>query len=875
MSNYSIEEKDFSKAQYISANRDMMAKFSRPKAKEFPNAKYIWPMGYVRFHLYRLFTPKKKIKKAELAFLSDNIFDLWINGRQVAENTKHIPLTDVTEFIGSSENNLHIRGYQTDTDETFSSAMTGGIRLYYEDGETEEIVTDENFKQVSLIDFGVNEEPEGFETATEGKSNMSLTPNVMPQHPIALRRSFYFVKNFSVVKEIESAVLYASALGCYEPYMNGERIADNFFMPFCTNYRKEYQQFNIKPFIKSGDNTIGAILGNGSYNCVSWGSLSAKIPEFIAEIEIKYCDGTTEIIKTDSSWKCIPSPLIDNDIQFGERYDARLETENWCSDKVDKTLLLDVFYRENTENKTLIYQNYPPIKRMAEHKAKFVKFFEDGSPLYDGGICIAGRARVTFKNLPRGKKIRIRYCERLTDGGVPHNGAYTPVFYRKDAEAGGKTPDLVRNMDVYFAKGEETETYECRFSYTGLRFVWIEGLDSLEQLKEVVIFELYNDLETVGEIETSDQNIKRIFNATKRAWFNNISNGPTDCPSREKNYWNGDMQIFSHMACWLTDNSKFLSRWTDNGIKMHPGPYAWEDETYVLPYTLYKFYGDKEILKKRFPEMLSLIERRQEFEGMILPEKGISHQYNDWLSPERISPDTEFFGGCWYYHMLDTVSKIAEIIGEGDKSEELKKRAEASRIEFNKRHLNKEGNDYDAKNQCGIILPLAFGIAPKVNRQALADTLVKYIADNGYRVSTGFIGTRYMFDVLSSYGYSDVAYKVFTNPAAPSWLDMLNTGATAITEDWSGQRSDGSMSHFSLGAVCEWLFEYLGGIRINESEAGLKKIVLKPVMLKEIGDFSVKYKSEFGTISTQWHFEEGKPVFNYSVPEGIDVEVIL
>ena len=51
MINYSIEEKDFSKPKYISANRDMLVKISRPKVAEFPDAKYIWPMGYVRFHI--------------------------------------------------------------------------------------------------------------------------------------------------------------------------------------------------------------------------------------------------------------------------------------------------------------------------------------------------------------------------------------------------------------------------------------------------------------------------------------------------------------------------------------------------------------------------------------------------------------------------------------------------------------------------------------------------------------------------------------------------------------------------------------------------------------------------------------------------------
>ena len=220
----------------------------------------------------------------------------------------------------------------------------------------------------------------------------------------------------------------------------------------------------------------------------------------------------------------------------------------------------------------------------------------------------------------------------------------------------------------------------------------------------------------------------RIFNATKRSWHNNIHNGPTDCPTREKNFWNGDSQIFSHTACFMSDCSAFLARWTDNGIKTEAGPYAWEDETYEIPYTLYRFYGDREILRARYSEMLKLIDKRTEFEGMVLPENPCS-PYSDWLSPAGISPSKQFFGGCWYYHMLDRISEISEILGETEKAAELRARAEAARNEFNKRHLIDDGCDYDARNQCGITLPIAFGIAPEEHRQALAARLAEYVKE--------------------------------------------------------------------------------------------------------------------------------------------------
>ncbi len=871
---YTKLEMDFGKAKYITAPKSELEQFNIPKDPNFPDASYIWPIPCARVHTYRLFTPKKQISKVEIAFTFDNISDIWLNGKQIADEITVVPLTDVTEYVCEGENNLHIRSYQSNTDARIMSAITGGIRIHYTDGDIEEIVTDDKFTHVQLVGFWVTEEPDGFETETKGIGSSPM--NSMDMHPVALRRSFYYIRPFEIDEMPISAKMYSTALGCYEPYMNGERIIDAFYMPFCMNYQKEYQEFDILPNLKKGKNTVGAILGNGSYNCRSWGSLTTKPTEFAAIIELKYSDGRIEYITTDESWLCTPSPLVENDIQYGEKYDARLETPDWCDADVNTEKFVPVSARSISEDTMLLAQSYPYIIKAVERPLSEYTLIAENTPMYDSKLCVAGRARITFKNLPKGKKVRIRYCEHLTDDGMPDNGAYTNVYYQQDSAPDGKSAMFLRNMDVYYAKGEPEEVYECRFSYTGYRYIWIECLDSIDQIAEVVALEIRTDLETVGDIKTDDSSITRIFEASKRSWFNNVHNGPTDCPTREKNFWNGDSQIFSHTACWITDNSDFLARWTDNGVKMHDGPWAWEDETYEIPYTLYRFYGDKEILRARYNAILALVEKRIE-PGRILPI-GPAHQYCDWLNPTGESPDKAFFGGCWYYHMLDRVSEIAEIVGDTAKSEELRKMADAARDEFNSIHLVDDGADYDARMQCGIVLPIAFGIAPKKNIPELAKTLVEYVKKADYHVTTGFIGTRYIFEVLADAGYADVAYKIVTQKTFPSWNYMLDTGATAITESWYGHNDEDrslSMAHFSLGSISGWFFEYLGGIRVNDSEPGMGEVVLKPHMIKEIGKFAATYKSQHGEISVEWHFDGDTPVFNYSVPEGVKATVIL
>jgi len=876
---YQITEKDFSAAKLLTPTDSAIALFSRPKEENFPNSPYWWPLAHTRFHACKLFSISRKVIRAEAAFLCDNLFDLWLNGRQFAWDTRHLPLTDITALVRGGENNLHIRAWQSGSDESFISAITGGIRLYYENGEVQEVYLDKDARILQLVNFFDSEqEPEGFETLTEDfYAYVPKVPGVYPVHPIALRRSFYYIRPFALTEMPVKAALHASALGCYEPYLNGQRLTDARLIPFGTNYRKEYQTFDMLPLLREGTNVVGMITGNGSYNCYSWGTLTANIPTLVAMLEMEYADGRKETILSDGQWLCAPSPLVDNDLQYGERYNARLEIKDWCTARYPADRFYPVRASQNDALAALIAQNYPAVRATKAYKPRRIGSFGENVPLYDLGECIAGRASITLRNTRPGQKVRIRYCERMKPDGSPQLGAYVCVFYPSDCAKGGRSDQFLRNMDVYTAKGDPVEHYECRFSYTGFQYIWIEGLDSEDQLAELTAWELRNDLAPTGSIDTDSPQLMRIFNATRRSWYNNIFNGPTDCPTREKNFWNGDSQIFSHTACFLSDCSDFLARWTHNGIKMEAGPYGWEDETYENPYTLYRFYGDKGILEKTFPEMLKLIEKRQEFDGMLLPENPCA-PYCDWLSPTGISPSKQFFSGCYYYHMLDRVSEIAGILGEQEKAAALRAKAEAAKAEFNKRYLNADGTDYSAKNQCGIVLPIAFGIAPEESRAALVKTLVGYIEEADYHVTTGFIGTRYLPEVLADYGYEDVMYRLLIQPAAPSWMDMLKDGASAISESWYGLADpDGgiSMAHFSLGAVTGWFFEYLGGIRVNDSAPGLSHVVLKPHPVKAIGRLDARYQTLHGEITTHWHFEGDTPVFRCTLPEGVTADVIM
>ena len=160
----------------------------------------------------------------------------------------------------------------------------------------------------------------------------------------------------------------------------------------------------------------------------------------------------------------------------------------------------------------------------------------------------------------------------------------------------------------------------------------------------------------------------------------------------------------------------------------------------------------------------------------------------------------------------------------------------------------------------------------------MINRLVEYVEKADYHLTTGFLTTQPMFGILCDSGYADLAWQMFRAETYPSWKYMIQTGATTITETWKGITEEdpwGSLNHFALGSICSWFFEYLGGIRVNESKPGLKKIILKPVFIEEVGQFEICYKTKNGIIKSQWEFREGHIEWKIHVPSDTVAEIYL
>lgn len=856
---YSVTKREFKEAKWIFGSDEFLK--TAEKIENIEGAKWIWPREYSRAYMVKTFKVKN-IGTFRARFICDNVFDLFINGKPVSLNKTHFS-GDVSSFIVEGENTVNIRAFQTSDDRFFTSALTGVI-----EGEDIRIVTDESWQHYCPVNFWENDEPENWQTIPP----YTLAVISCHIHPRLHKRSLYLRKQFNIEKPVLKAKLTKSARGEGETYLNGQRTDDEVFSQGVADDFKEYQEFDVTSLIKQGENAIGAITGNTWLNSYSHTEVFMNKNMFLAELEITYSDGTKELIVTDESWKCAFSPILDNDLQFGLRYDARLEIKGWNKTAFDDSSWAYVEAApSNIELRPFVLRNYPPIYIMRK-LAPLKTMTRDTRVIYDFGDNCCGRFYIKLNNTFEGQEIKISFCERLDENGEFIVAPYSPVHFNRDAVFDGKALGCMRNFDFYTCKGAKEEEFEPHFTFTGFRYLCVEGVKDKSQISQLHMTVMHNSVKKTGTLKSEHPLINHLYRCANNTWHGNIMNGPMDCPTREKNFWTGDAQLFCTTACYLSDADEFFARWTHAGRKMCPQVYGWGDEKYIIPWTLYQFYRDKGVLEECYEGILQFARERIETAFRGLPKDMGDAGFSDWFSPTGIEMNKYFFACCFYCYMLKIVASIAEVLGDYKTSDEFASLFEISVDAFNKKFFIPEINDYLPESQAGIVLPLAFGLVPIHREKLMAEKLNERVLKEGH-LTTGFVGTRYILGVLCDYGYKEAVAMLLLREQYPSWADMTK-GLTTMPETWYGIKdtqfeNSSSMNHFTFGSIVGWCFEYLGGIRYRESTPGFSHVVLRPTFIKELGSFKADFKTVYGMINVEWHIEGNTAIYTFSAERNV------
>lgn len=689
-----------------------------------------------------------------------------------------------------------------------------------------------------------------------------------------------FRKSFITKGKIKSARLYISGLGYNISYLNGKKVSNHVLDPAFTRYDKTvlYNSFDVSSLLHEGENVMGVVLGNGWYNMFTrsvWGYDQASwrnTPTFIAQLEILYDDGSCDLINSDDSWKVTAGPVYFNSIFQGEFYDARKEIPGWSKPAFKDTSWMEVLKVGGPlgQKKAQLIQ---PIRETAELIPKSVTEVGKGKYVFDLGRNIAGYARLKIQ-APAGTMITLLYGERLTSTGQvdqEHISMYSM--------------DKPFHTDKYICKGEGLEEWSPSFVYHGFQYIEVHGLSTkpgLDFLRGILV---HTDLESAGQFECSNELFNKIQSNTRNSYLNNFHGYPTDCPQREKNGWTGDAHLAAEMGLYNFKSQQAYQKWLMDivdeqrpsgeipgivptagwGYFFGNGP-AWDSAFMLIPWYLYQYNGDEEILKKLYPNLKRYVEF---LKTKANSEHIVSWGLGDWCPSDTKTP-VEITSTAYYYIDVLTLSKISGLLGQTSDQKEYSALAETIKKAFNK-HFYQGNGIYGNGSQTSLACAIYQGLAGE-NMEATVAALVEAVKQKDYHLDCGILGAKYLLHALSDHGHTDIAYRIVNQRTFPGWGYWVIQGATTLWEQWNGTAS---RNHIMFGDVSAWFYKALGGIAPAQDGAGYKKIILKPFFKSELTWVKANHESSYGTILSNWENKNGTVIYTIKIPANTSAMVHL
>ena len=692
-------------------------------------------------------------------------------------------------------------------------------------------------------------------------------------------------KNFVLKKKITTAKAYVTSHGFYELYLNGKKAGDEVFTPGWTAYQKrlQYQVYDVSSMLQQGNNAVGAMLADGWYRGSlawenNWGIWGKKLA-LLCQLQIKYADGTSETIITDNTWKGTQEgPVTLNGIYDGENYDARKEMKGWCNNDFDDSKWKTVKAVNYPKNDLIVTQTVP-VRKIQELKP--VKIFRTpkGELVVDFGQNMVGWVKLKVKG-NAGTTVSIRHAEVLDKFGN---------FYTDNLRA-------ARAAANYILKGDEEETYEPRFTFFGFRYIAVDGYPGELKPGDVTGVVVHSDMKPTGTFECSNALINQLQHNIQWGQKGNFVDVPTDCPQRDERLgWTGDAQAFCRTAAFNMNVAPFFTKWLkDLAADQYPDgkvPFVipnvlknsnatsagWGDVATIAPWTMYKVYGDKQILETQYPSMKAYVEYIRKTAGESYLWKGGSI-FGDWLfykSMRQTENDgytnPDMIATMFYAYSSKLLAQTAAVLGKADDEKIYNDVFEKVKNAFNKNYVTAQGR-IASESQTSYVLALNFNLLPEAMRPIATQYLVDDIKGRGNHLSTGFLGTPYLCHVLTENGRSDVAYDLLLQESFPSWLYPVKMGATTIWERWDGQKTDStfqdvgmnSFNHYAYGAIGDWMYRVAAGIEIGTP--GYKHILIQPQTDKRLSFAKAGFESSYGKIASGWEMKEGKMIVRITIP---------
>ena len=766
----------------------------------------------------------------------------------------------------------------------------------------------------------------------------------------------WFVRELSNDGEVKYAKWTTAGLGVYELYVNGKSVGgDDALKPGFTHAQKTRRAFSydVTPLIKTmkGEKNFFAAEVSAGWWRDKIANYAGKKSAFRAVLEVTFADGSVKVYGTDTvDWKAgTGGGVMHAGIFDGEEYDARVappffgnpafapaeksdefngeilpsEGGEICR-RFDKALKPVVAYVwkdvDGADGEKGVFGRVRKLRDVAFDGKAPVALAKGETLVVDFGQNCAGVPSFTFK-AEEGTTLTCLPGEMLNDAnGEKARGNDGPggSLYRANLRIANRGMRLCYT----FAKDAGFVSYMPRHTFFGYRYISVTATDdvSLMSVLSVPVTSIKKEME-LGSFETGVSDLNRLVSNVYWGQLSNYLSVPTDCPQRnERLGWTADTQVFTEAGAFNADTRTFFRKWTrDLRDCQHPqggfrgvapaGSFGasamrigWADAGVIVPYQVWKQFGDAAILAENWEAMEKYIDRVNETKYDYEATKGENggYQWADWLSYEllevhtksakdgkKFRPETirywNYLGACYWRWDAQMMERMAAALGKD--SAKYAKMAEESKAYLKKNFFEADGllSEPMRRMQTPNLFALKLELVEGKAKEAVAANLKRNFAEHGDCLQTGFLGTSILMDTLTENGMADIAYTLLLQHKNPSWLYSVDQGATTIWERWNsytkengfGPVSMNSFNHYAYGAVLAWMYKTMAGIAADSKSPGFRNIVMAPKPDRRIGYVKAEYKSAAGLVKSAWYYEGEKWVWDFTIPDGATADVTL
>lgn len=737
------------------------------------------------------------------------------------------------------------------------------------------------------------------------------------------RPAYVLTRDFDLQATPDSARLYASALGVYEAFLNGRRVGEIELAPGAANYHETLyaQAYEVTDQLRAGRNVMEIVLSDGWFRGRNgggqrqnaWGAVTAAL----AQLEIVTPDGPELIVATDAGWSGRIGQITRADLMTGQTTDYSAPMGAPSSVRVGRV-----------DPPVPAWSPAPPVRRVEELPAVTATVLAPGVSIVDFGQNISGWVRLADLGTA-GAATVLEFGEHLDADGdltTSHLDIVTPEGHRIP----------YRQIDRVIA-GPTGTVFEPRHTVHGFRYTRIQHPGRPLDASSVTAVVVHSALERTSWFECSDPDLNRLHDATVWSFRGNVVDVPTDCPTRERSGWTGDFQVFAPTATFLYDIDGFARKWLravrddqyddgslamfspdselmkrtlDNPSRVGGGSAGWGDAAVVVPWALYESYGDSGVLAENWDSMQRWVEfaLRCAHDGRHpvraaraidpLPHEqyiwDATFHFGEWLEPRprnahrAVDPAEEYaafltadngeVATAYLYRSTLLLSRTAAVLGKTADADGYARAAESIRAAWCTEFLTGGGRTAQ-DTQAAYVRALAFDLILPHLRGAAAARLVDLVRAAGDRLTTGFLSTGMLLPVLADNGHPDTAYRLLMRRGTPSWLGMLDRGATTVWEDWEGVDDQGtataSLNHYSKGAVTRFLYSHVVGLQQAPDSTAWERFTVRPVLGGGVTHARARFLSPQGTISAAWRLSDDTFKLDVTVPAGSSATAIL